>query len=250
MMAGRRERWAMLARALAVQGSWNYETLTGTGFGFAILPALRRLYRDRAALDAAIRRHEGPFNSHPYLMPLALGAVLRLEADGEDPMVIERFKAALRGSLGTVGDQLVWAGWRPTCVLAGLALLLAGAPWYVAVSVFLVLYNIGHVALMGWGLRVGLREGRHVAERLRGSLVRPAQPRLLAVGAFVAGLSATLVVAGGAPLPGDAPAGAWMVLAALAAAAGAWWGDRARRVAGVGVVVLAVVGLLAGAGSG
>jgi mannose PTS system EIID component len=242
----RRVQWAVLARALAIQGSWNYETLLGTGFGFAILPALRRLYPESTALDGAIRRHEGPFNSHPYLAPLALGAVIRMEADGEDPAVIDRFKAALRGSLGTLGDQLVWAGWRPICVIAALALLLAGAPWYVAVLTFLALYNAGHLALMGWGLSVGLREGRFVAERLRGALVRRTQPRLMVLGAFLAAFAVTLAVAGGLPHLGPAPGWAWGAVAVVGVAAGARWGDRARRAGMYGVVALVVVGVVVG----
>jgi mannose PTS system EIID component len=244
-----RVRWAVLLRALAVQGSWNYETLVGTGFGFAILPALRGLYPDPAALDGAIRRHEAPFNSHPYLAPLALGAVIRLEQDGEDPAVIDRFKAALRGSLGTLGDQLVWAGWRPICVLAALTLLLAGAPWYVAVVTFLVLYNAGHLALMTWGLSVGLKEGRFVAERLRGSLVRRTHPRLMVLGAFLAAAAFTLVIAFGVPQLGRPPGLGWVLAAAMGVGAGARWGDRARRVGVYAVLTLAAAGLLAGAAS-
>jgi mannose PTS system EIID component len=240
-------RWAVLARALAIQGSWNYETLVGTGFGFAILPALRRLYPEPEALDVAIRRHEGPFNSHPYLAPLALGAVIRLEADGEDPAVIERFKAALRGSLGTLGDQLVWAGWRPICVLAALALLLAGSPWYVAVISFLILYNVGHLALMRWGLAVGLREGRFVAEGLRRSILGHTQPRLMVAGAFLTAFAVTLAVVRGVPNVGETPGGPWALLTVLAVVAGAWWGDRARRVGVYLVFTFAGVSLLAGA---
>lgn len=237
---------SILARALAIQGSWNYETLNGTGFGFAILPALRRLFPESSALDVAIRRHEAPFNSHPYLAPLALGAVIRMEQDGEDPAVIDRFKAALRGSLGTLGDQLVWAGWRPLCILVALALVLAGAPWYVAVVLFLLLYNVGHGLLMFWGLSVGLREGRFVAERLGAALVHRTQPRLMAIGAFAAALSITLLILGGVPGLAVVPGWAWLAAATAAAVCGVRWGDRARRIGAIGIAALVVTGLLAG----
>lgn len=237
----------MVLRAFAVQGSWNYETLTGTGFAFVILPALRRVHSDPAALEDAIRRHEATFNSHPYLAPLALGAVIRMEEEGEDPAVIERFKAALRSSLGTLGDQLIWAAWRPLCVLAALVLLLLGLPWWVAVGAFLVLYNLVHFALMIWGMRVGLIEGRGVAERLRASVLRRIQPRLTALGSFAAGIALALVVLRGVPTLEMRPGYLWVPVAVLAAAAGARWGERARRVGVAGVVLLAVAGLVAGA---
>ena len=250
MSAARQVPWSVLLRAFAFQGSWNYETLAGTGFAFVILPALRRVYRDPAALDEAIRRHEGPFNSHPYLATLALGAVVRMEEEGEDPAVIERFKAALRGSLGTLGDQLIWAGWRPACVLFALALLVAGAPWWAVVGAFLVVYNVGHVGLMAWGLNVGFREGRNVAERLRASLLPRTQP-LMTAGAFLSGVVIALLVLRGMPrllesgmLQGDG--WLWSGLAALAVVVGVRWGDRARPAALAGTLLLTVVGLALG----
>lgn len=246
MTAPRRFPWSVLTRSLAIQGSWSYETLAGTGFGFAILPELRELYRDPAALDAAIRRHEGPFNAHPYLAPLALGAVIRLEQDGEDPAVIERFKAALRGSLGTLGDQLVWAGWRPVCVLAALGLMLAGVAWYLVLVLFLLFYNIGHLALMVWGLSVGLRDGRFVADRLRGSIVRHTQPRIMAVGAFLAAFVTTLLVVVGLPHVGVDGGWGWGVAAVAGAVVGISWGDRARRLATVAVLIFAAGGIAVG----
>jgi mannose PTS system EIID component len=233
-------------RALAIQGSWNYETLIGTGFGFAILPALRRLRPDPAELDAAIRRHERPFNTHPYLAPLALGAVIRLERDGEDPVMIERFKAALRGSLGTFGDQLVWAGWRPACVLLALTLLVMGVPWYLAVAAFLIVYNLGHVALMVWGFKVGHREGRQMAERIRDSSYRFFIPKLLGAGAFLAAFLAALLVAVGIPAIDGSAGWLWAPVAAPAALAGILWGEQARRLGAVAIGGVVLIGIIAG----
>ena len=244
-MIGLRTQTAVLLRSLAVQGSWNYETLTGTGFGFAILPALRAIYREPAALDAAVRRHERSFNSHPYLAPLALGAVIRMELDGEDPSVIDRFKTALRGSLGTLGDQLVWTGVRPLCVLLALALVLVGAAWWAAIAVFLCVYNAIHFGLMVWGFRVGLAEGRRVAERLRHTVMRRLPPRLMAAGAFMAGVVIALIVTKGVAAAGD-PGPGWVALASVGVMAGALWGRIARRAGVAGALALALGGLLAG----
>lgn len=240
---GARVRAAVFLRSFAIQASWNYRTLIGHGFAFALLPALRTVHRgDAEGLRAAVRRHAHLFNSHPYLAPMALGAVAMLEAEGEDPAVIDRFKTAVRGSLGTIGDRLVWVGWRPVSLLFALALLVAGAAWWLAVAAFLAVYNAGHLLLRSWSYRLGLREGKRVGEHMRRSGIGAVQRMLPVVGTFLVGLVAPLVVAGRlldvAGLPtGDALPAAWAAVAAVAAVAGARFGARIRT-----PVVLALVG--------
>jgi PTS system mannose-specific IID component len=220
----RRVRLAVLFRGFAVQGSWNYETLIGTGFAFSLLPVLRWLHgRDEAALRAAVARHTELFNSHPYFAPVAVGAVSRLEADGVDPSVIERFKSAMRGSLGSLGDQLVWSAWRPASMLLALALLLAGAAWWVGAAVFLTVYNALHLPLRVWGLRVGVRTGLEVGRVLRDAPLQRIAGRAADAGALLCGFAAVLPLA---PL-GWGPLGVLPVAATVAL--GLWLGLAARR---------------------
>ncbi len=218
---------AVFVRAFAIQGSWNYKTLIGSGFAFSMLPALRAIHRgDDAALNAALERHAQLFNSHPYLAPMALGAVIRLEEDRENPAVIERFKAAVRGSLGTMGDRLVWAGLRPACLLAALVLLFIGTPWWISVAAFFVTYNVAHFALRAWSFRLGLREGMGVGEQLRKHPIGNAQRFLSAAGAFMAGAALPLISAGGVVAAG-LPIW-WLVFGGAAAIVGARFGPRIR----------------------
>src|SRR5436305_11786542 len=99
-----RVRLAMFVRLLALQGSWNYETLLGTGIGFVMEPALRLLPGGvrGEAYRAALARESRYFNAHPYLAGVAVGALTRAELDGVDPTRIERFRTALAGPLGSV----------------------------------------------------------------------------------------------------------------------------------------------------
>lgn len=223
-----RVRAAMFLRSFAVQGSWNYRTLVGAGLAFALLPALRAIYAgEPERLSEAVRRHSGVFNSHPYLSPLAIGAIAQLEAAGEDAAVVERFKSAIRGSLGTLGDRLVWAGWRPVCLLVALVLFAAGAAWWVAVGLFLVVYNAGHMALRVWSYRVGLHRGRSVGEELRRSSVPQTQRILMVLGAGLVGMLVPLVASGrltGVQL--DLP---WVVAALLATVLGVRFGAAVQR---------------------
>jgi mannose/fructose/N-acetylgalactosamine-specific phosphotransferase system component IID len=225
---GRRTRLSVLLRSFAIQGSWNYRTLLGTGFAFALMPVLRSLYgSDPNRLRDAVERHRALFNTHPYLAPMALGAVATLEEEGEDPAILERFKMAVRGSLGSLGDRLVWAGWRPVCLLFGLTLIFAGAPWWLGVISFLALYNAGHLLLRVWSYRLGCRESRRVGEALRHSPVMQAQRALGTIGAFLAGLALPLAATGAAV--GAALSPPWIAAAIIAAALGARFGAAIRR---------------------
>lgn len=197
---------SMLVRSLAIQGSWNYEILVGNGIAFCVEPALRRLPGgiDGPAYRQALARQSAYFNTHPYLSTLAIGALARAELDQVAPARIERFRTALCGPLGSVGDRLVWASWLPACSL--LALLLFGAGWSpagVALG-FLALYNIGHLGLREWGLRAGWRNGLRVASAL-GNPVLQHGPRYIGrVAAVLGGLALPLAVhraiGGGPPL--------------------------------------------------
>jgi len=162
----------IFVRMLAVQSSWNYETMLGTGIGFSVEPALRALPGGRGGepYHAALARETHYFNAHPYLAAVAVGALARVELDGTiPPSQIERFRIALCGPLGSVGDRLVWAGWLPFTVLVALLAYGLGAGPVLVTTLFLALYNVGHVALRIWGLRTGWRSGIRVA----GSLATP-----------------------------------------------------------------------------
>ena len=154
------------ARSFLIQGSWNYRNMLGSGFAYAMLPVLRTVFAEEDAREASLARHLELFNAHPYLTNVALGASARLEAEGADPDTVRRFKLAVRGPLGGLGDRLVWATWLPGVSLMALTLYWVGLPGWLAVAAFLVVYNVGHIGLRLWAFRVGLADGRDIAARL------------------------------------------------------------------------------------
>jgi len=234
-------RRAMLLRSFAVQGSWNYRTLIGTGLAFVLAPALRHLYGDDPArLREALGRHAELFNAHPYLATVAAGAVARLEADGAPPETISRFKAAVRGSLGSIGDRLVWLMWRPACALLMVALLLAGAGWWAAVLALLLSYNALHLWMRVWGLKAGLRDGMGVARALREAPFEKLGERAADAGAALAGFSAVLALGWG----GVRVSWVYALVGAAALAAGIALGPRVRWVAALGLTALLVAGVV------
>jgi PTS system mannose-specific IID component len=238
----RRTLAATFARSFLIQGSWNYRTMLGSGFAFAMLPALRRIFQgDPKGFEAAVGRHLEHFNAHPYLSSVALGAAIRLEADGESAGSVRRFKTAVRGPLGGLGDALVWASWLPAISMAALALVWLGAPGWAAVTTFLVVYNIGHLALRAWGFHAGLAEGRDVARSLGRASLSAWTERVRATAALLLGLLVGAILGGEGGLGQAGPL--WGAAAVAAFVGGALVGHKVWRPTAVAVV--ACVALIA-----
>jgi len=228
---------ATFLRSFLIQGSWNYRTMIGTGFCFALLPALRRIFRDDpAALERSVRRHVEHFNAHPYLSNVALGAIVRLETDQADDQAIRRFKTAVRGPLGGLGDSLVWASWLPAVSMAAMSLFWLGAPAWVTLVTFLVVYNLGHLGLRAWGFRTGLKDGRDVGRSLLRANLGAWIERLRAADALLLGTLVGAVLGGDGGLVDSGPV--WAGLALAAFVAGDVAGQRLWRPAAVAVVAI------------
>ncbi len=136
-------------RSFFLQASWSYDRLQSLGFGFALLPVLRRLYPDREEHSGRLHAHLEYFNTQPYLASFVLGAAARAEEEraaggggGADPAEVKR---TLMAPLGALGDSFFWGALKPfTAVVAAAALL--GGSWWAPV-LYLVLYNLVHVGL-------------------------------------------------------------------------------------------------------
>lgn len=235
-------------RTFLVQGSWNFANYQAGGLAYALLPLLRRIHSgDPVGLRESLRRHLEPFNAHPYLAPLAVGALARLEHDGATEEKVRRAREALGSTLGAFGDRLVWSGWRPLCLLSGvLAYALGAGPW-AAVLGALVAYNAGVVGLRAWSFRRGWREGPGAVSALSAGPLRRLRDGLPPAAGAVAGaaavalaprLAAVGAVAGTAGRPW-----AWGLAAAAAGAAFAWprAGGRASVAALLGAAALALL---------
>lgn len=191
MKSGMLRAWM---RTFIVQASWNYDRMVGVGVAYAMEPLLRDLPggRSNGRYTAALRRVAAFFNAHPYLTGMAAGAMARAEHDGVSEAQADRLRNALIGPLGSLGDQLIWAGWLPLSAALG---LIVAVTWSVPVGAvtFLVLYNLVHLALRSWGLFVGWRAGMGVAGAL-GSRALHAGLRVGAVAAlFAVGVALPLV---------------------------------------------------------
>lgn len=191
-----------LARAFlrlgAVQGSWSYERMLGTGMGFAALPLLEALREeDPGRYREAVARQAEFFNAQPFLAGLALGAATRAEYEDVPGEKIARLRKALCGPLGALGDQLFWTGLLPALV-AGTMVSIALGGAALGLVTFLVVFNGIRIAVAWWGLRRGWRAGLQVGSVVQKSWL----PRAIALVGPLAGFTVgvALPVVGGSLL--------------------------------------------------
>jgi PTS system mannose-specific IID component len=153
-------RLHVLWRSFFFQAAANYERMQNVGFAYAMAPALGRLYQGEA-LQAAMKRHLQFFNSHPYLSAAVIGASLNLEeqvaAGTLAPSDVENLKRYTMGPLAAVGDSFFWSSLRPFAAAWAVAGIAAGVHW--APLAFLLLYNLFHLGIRGYGIFVGYRDG-------------------------------------------------------------------------------------------
>lgn len=181
-------------RTFAVQALWNYRTLIAPGLAYALLPLLRRVHAgDPIAMEASVARHLESFNAHPYLSSVAVGAIARMEYEGASEEEVRRFRTALRGPLGTLGDRTVWAEWRPLCLMLAITLYGIGVHPLWSALAFFVPYNLGHLWVRYWGFRRGWEHGRHVGRLLREFPLERLTERLWPVTMFLLGAATVLL---------------------------------------------------------
>jgi PTS system mannose-specific IID component len=189
--------WRVLLRSLALQASWNPKGMQNLGLAYAVFPALEQLYPERAALEAAVKRHLVFFNTHPYVAAAIVGGVLyheqRIARGEEPPDKVVAFKAALMGPLAALGDGFFWLSLKPAVGAVCAALVPVMGAW--AALLFLVLYNLVHLTLRARFYWMGLVLGDRLVEAVaRANLpTRGAQLRSVAA-ASAGGLAAWLAV--------------------------------------------------------
>lgn len=208
----RRERRRVALRSTLVQAVWNYDSLQGIGFGWAILPGLARIRPDRGERAERLLANLGTFNANPYLASIAMGVALRLEeeiargAAGAERR-LARLLHALRGSLGAIGDDLFWSAGRPALGLAAVAAALATGSVWPAI-VYVIAWNALAQGVRLAGVRAGFAAGAAVVRVLQDPFWAKAARTARAAGIFAAGaglgMGAGLAVLGGGGLAGGA----------------------------------------------
>jgi len=140
----------MFFRSLALEANFNFETWQNTGFAFAIIPALKRLYSSRQQMAAALKRHLQFFNTSPYGSTLIIGITAAMEERNSvdedfDEETISSVKAGLMGPLAGVFDSLFWGTFKVIAAGVGASLALKGN--LLGPVLFLLIFNVPHLLL-------------------------------------------------------------------------------------------------------
>ena len=147
-VADRRSVWW---RHQFLQGSWNYERMQNGGWCYAMIPAIKALYKDKEEQAAALKRHLEFYNTQPYVSAPIIGVTLALEeerANGAavEDQTIQGVKVGMMGPLAGVGDPVFWFTVRPILGALGASMAMGGS--IVGPLLFFIAWNLIRMAFL------------------------------------------------------------------------------------------------------
>ncbi len=153
-------------RSFPLQACFFYERMQNVGFAYQMIPALKKLYPNKEEASEALKRHLVIFNTTPAIVTFITGVAIAMEEKlkkakemGEegDPESVNAVKTALMGPLAGIGDSFFWGIFR--IIGAGIGCSLAAQGSILGAIMFLLIYNIPHLLVRYFGLKIGYRSG-------------------------------------------------------------------------------------------
>ena len=186
----KKDRISVWIRSFFLQGSWNYERMQNGGWAFAMIPAIKRLYKTKEEQSAALKRHLEFFNTHPYVASPILGVTLALEeerANGApvEDVTIQGVKVGMMGPLAGIGDPVFWFTIRP--ILGALAASLAISGNILGPTIFFFAWNIIRMAFTWYTQEFGYKAGSRISEDLSGGVLQDITKGASILGMFILG---------------------------------------------------------------
>lgn len=158
-------------RSLFLQASHNYERFQSLGYLYAMVPVLKKAYKDKPKeeLSKAMHRHLEFFNTCPVLVQPIMGVTAAMEDEegnraGE---AISGIKVAMMGPLAGIGDSFVYMTILLVCLLLAVTFGAEGNP--VGLILCFVLWNLISQSLKYFGMKLGYREGTKLVTRIKTS---------------------------------------------------------------------------------
>ena len=186
----KKDRTSVWLRSTFLQGSWNYERMQNGGWAFAMIPAIKKLYKTKEERADALKRHLEFFNTHPYVASPIIGVTLALEeerANGApiDDITIQGVKVGMMGPLAGIGDPVFWFTVKP--ILGALAASLAMSGNILGPFIYFFAWNIIRMAFMWYTQEFGYKAGSRITEDLSGGILQDITKGASILGMFILG---------------------------------------------------------------
>ena len=155
-------------RTFFLQDLWNFERLQNIGFLYILYPVFKSLYKDKEERKKALLRHIGFFNTNPYMVNIIVAMVINTEnniASGQEQNIKkpEIIKSVMAGPTAAIGDSFFWGTWRPFVSFISILMIILSMNMFsvnllwISPIIFIVLYNIVHLAFRYWSLVISFR---------------------------------------------------------------------------------------------
>lgn len=186
----KKDRISVWLRSTFLQGSWNYERMQNGGWAFAMIPAIKRLYKTKEERSAALKRHLEFFNTHPYVASPIIGVTLALEEERSngtevDDITIQGVKVGMMGPLAGIGDPVFWFTVRPILGALGASLAINGN--ILGPIIFFVAWNLIRMAFTWYTQEFGYKVGSSITDDLSGGLLQDITRGASILGMFILG---------------------------------------------------------------
>ncbi len=184
------DRFSVCWRSTFLQGSWNYERMQNGGYVYAMIPAIKKLYKNKEDQVAALQRHLEFFNTQPFVASPIIGVNLALEEERANGATVEDeaiqgVKVGMMGPLAGVGDPVFWFTVRPILGALGAGLALSGN--LLGPILFFVLFNAIRFGFMWYTQEFGYTAGTAITKDLSGGLLQKITKGASILGMFVLG---------------------------------------------------------------
>ena len=160
-------------RSFTLLGSFNYERMEGLGFLYAMMPSLKRIWKDDPeGYKAALHRHIAAFNMTVAPSPFVMGIAVAMEElahDNEnfDVESINAVKVSLMGPLSGIGDTFFWGIFKVIACSLGVSFASQGS--ILGPIILLLAFNIPNFLTRYYCLKIGYNNGSKLLENLQQS---------------------------------------------------------------------------------